>query len=116
MILINTRKDIGKIKDRFIQKYIENLFDRLIKEYSDCCANGNLEPIGAIYYVESSMNFESFESFGLSCPITENRFEFIEDIGNNYCNGCIVISNDIAINIISKKENFINYFGKVDVT
>ena len=106
MIVINTRNDIEKIKDRFIQKYIENLFDSLIKEYCNCCANGSLEPIGAIYYVTSYSDFERYQNFGLSSPINESRFEFIEDIGNDYCNGCIVINNDKCISIIGKTEFF----------
>lgn len=46
------------------------------------------------------------KSFGLSSKITESRFEWIDLIGNDFLDGCIVLNNDRAINIIGKAYYF----------
>ena len=52
------------------------------------------------------MDFDKFKEFHLSAPLSESRFEWIEDVGNGYVNGCVVIDNDTAINLVGKKELF----------
>ena len=47
-----------------------------------------------------------YQAIGLSVPITESRFEWIEEIGHGYSNGCIVLNNEKAINIIAKTALF----------
>ena len=44
--------------------------------------------------------------FGLSSKITESRFEWIDLIGNDFLDGCIVLDNDRAINIVGKADYF----------
>ena len=88
MIEIFTPDDILKIKDCYIAKYIKNLFTNLLTQTSDC----SLETVGG--------------SFGLSSKITESRFEWIDLIGNDFLDGCIVLDNDRAINIVGKADYF----------
>lgn len=115
MIVVNCKNDIQHIDDDNVRAFVDNLFDYIVNEYNGYCSNGNLETIGAIFVIESSDDFEEYTQFGLSSPITESRFEFVEDIGTGYYNLCIVIDNDKAINIISKTEDFMKYFGEVDI-
>ena len=100
MIEIFTPDDILKIKDCYIAKYIKNLFTNLLTQTSDC----SLETIGGIFYVEK--DFDDYKSFGLSSKIAESRFEWIDLIGNDFLDGCIVLDNDRAINIVGKADYF----------
>ena len=43
---------------------------------------------------------------GLSSPLNEKRFEYIDEIRNDYYNGLIVLDNDRCINLIGKKIFF----------
>lgn len=103
MIKITHKKDIQGVPDKAIIPYINMLFDILISTYPPNCS---LEAVGAIFFLESREDFMRFEEMGLSSPIREERFEWIDDIGKGYCNGCIVINNDCAINIIAKEKYF----------
>ena len=102
MIEIFTPDDILKIKDCYIAKYIKNLFTNLLTQTSDC----SLETVGGIFYVENEKDFDDYKSFGLSSKITESRFEWIDLIGNDFLDGCIVLDNDRAINIVGKADYF----------
>lgn len=103
MIIIKQIEDISRVRDNDIKPYITDYFKYLIKAY---CANDSIEAVGAIYYFENIDDFMEYQSIGLSAPITENRFEWIEEIGHGYSNGCIVLNNDKAINIIAKSTLF----------
>lgn len=103
MIIITTIEDISKIRDNAIKPYITDFFKYLINAY---CANDSIEAVGAIYYFENMNDFMEYQAIGLSSPITESRFEWIEEIGHGYSNGCIVLNNDKAINIIAKTGLF----------
>lgn len=103
MIIIKQIEDITRVRDNDIKPYITDYFKYLIKAY---CANDSIEDVGAIYYFESIDDFMEYQAIGLSVPITESRFEWIEEIGHGYSNGCIVLNNDKAINIIAKTALF----------
>ena len=98
MIEILTPDDVSKIKDCYIAEYIKNLLTNLLTQTSDCL----LETVGGIFYVENEKDFDNYKKFGLSSKITESRFEWIDLIGNDFLDGCIVLDNDRAINIVGK--------------
>lgn len=98
MIEILTPDDVSKIKDCYIAEYIKNL----LTQTSDC----SLETVGGIFYVENEKDFDNYKKFGLSSKITESRFEWINLIGNDFLDGCIVLDNDRAINIVGKADYF----------
>ena len=85
MIEILTPDDVSKIKDCYIAEYIKNLLTNLLTQTSDC----SLETVGGIFYVEN-----------------EKDFEWINLIGNDFLDGCIVLDNDKAINIVGKADYF----------
>lgn len=103
MIVITKYDDIAKIKDKKIIPYIESLVSDILKSHSLNCS---FETVGGIFFLESEKDFDNYKEFGLSSPLCEDRFEWIEEIGNGYSSGCIVINNDFAINIIGKTEFF----------
>lgn len=102
MIEILTPDDVSKIKDCYIAEYIKNLLTNLLTQASDC----SLETVGGIFYVENEKDFDNYKKFGLSSKITESRFEWIDLIGNDFLDGCIVLDNDRAINIVGKADYF----------
>ena len=103
MIKIICKEDIQRIPDKAIIPYINSYFDILISTYPPNCS---LEAVGAIFFLESKEDFKNLIEFGLSSPLMEERFEWIDGIGEGYSNGCIVLNNDFAINIIAKDEYF----------
>ncbi len=105
MIKVQELKDVKSIKDKFAHDYIKNLLEYLFKTYEV----DNIESFGAIFYIESTEDLLRYSDFYLSYPLSERRFEWVDDIGNGYVNGCIVIDNDRAINLIGKKEYFLEY-------
>lgn len=56
--------------------------------------------------MESTEDFKSFCNFGLSSPIIEERFEWFDTVDEEYSDGCIVLDNERAINIIGKTDFF----------
>lgn len=112
MIKIVKPKDLEQIQDMNILPYICNLLFHVLNEYAKFCPDLSIEDeIGAIFLLERATDWQLFEEMGLSSPITESRFEWIELIECGYCNGCIVIDNDKAINIIGKQEYFLKFKG-----
>lgn len=105
MIKLTDLHDLEKISALDIKSYIERLMTDILNQYDENCPDCSFESIGAIYFLEQSSDIQNYTEFGLSSPLCESRFECIEYIGD-YCNGCIVINNDFAINIIGKKEYF----------
>ena len=113
MLTITTLKDVEQVKSPYLAGYIRNLVEHLLKEYHNYCAD-SLEAIGAIFVLEDREDWNLYSEMGLSCPPSESRFEWIEDIGNGFCNGCIVLDNDRGIDIIGKQEHFYSlYEGSV---
>lgn len=105
MIKVQELKDVKGIKDKFAHDYIKKLLEYLCKTYEV----DNIESFGAIFYIESKEDLLRYSDFYLSSPLSEQRFEWVDDIGNGYVNGCVVIDNDRAINLIGKKEYFSEY-------
>ena len=106
---ITSREHLKEILDTDIYQYIQNLLEYYLKEYSQFCPDSSIEEIGAIFLLEQETDFSMYQEMGLSSPITESCFEWVETVEHGYCNGCIVIDNDRAINIIGKQE----YFNKL---
>ncbi|MCH5183003.1 MAG: hypothetical protein J1E00_02410 [Oscillospiraceae bacterium] len=107
MIKIVKPEDLQNISDTEVFPYIQNLLDSLLKEYAVYCPGSSIERIGAIFLLERAEDLELYAEMGLCSPIQQNSFEWIEDIGG-YCNGCIVLDTDRAINIIGKSTIFEN--------
>ena len=106
MVKITRLEHLEQVPEKEIVPYIKNLVEHILEEYKDYCANGSLETIGAIYFIDSKSDLDKHLDFGLSMPIDKSRFEWIEYVGNNFVNSCIVLDNDRAINIIGRKEYF----------
>ena len=106
VIRITCVKDLDSVTDTCIKKHIESQLKYLLNTYIEECSEGSIESIGAIFYVEKSSDFESYTKFGLSLPITEERFEYIELLEDGYCKGLIVIDNEKVIELIGKKSAF----------
>lgn len=107
MIKIVKAEDLQNIPYPEIIPYIHDLLNFYLKEYKNYCSDSSLTRIGAIYLLEQEKDWEKYSEMELPSPITPNCFEWIEDLGNGYCNGCIVIDCDRAANIIGKKEYFL---------
>lgn len=108
MIKITKPEDLEKIHDENIKPYIAALLGYILKEYSP---DSSTNEIGAIFLLESESDYVLsdyvlYEEMGLSMPLSEKRFEWIEPVEHDYYNGTIVIDNDRAINIIGRKEYF----------
>lgn len=106
MIKITCVKDLDSVADACIKKHIESQLNYLLNTYVEECSEGSIESIGAIFYVEKSSDFDKYIQFGLSSPITEERFEYIELLEGGYYKGLIVIDNEKVIEIIGNKSAF----------
>ena len=107
MVKITRLEHLEQVDELEIVPYIRKLLEYLLEEYKGYChPNASIESIGAIYLISSKSDLDKHLDFGLSMPINESRFEWIEYIGNNFVNSCIVLDNDRAINIIGRKEYF----------
>lgn len=106
MIKITRLEHLDQVPKKEIVPYIKKLLEHILKEYEEYCPNGSLETIGAIYFVDSKGDWDKYLDFGLSMPVDESRFEWIETIEHGFVDSCIVLDNDRAINLIGPKENF----------
>ena len=106
MVKITRLDHLEQVPEKEIVPHIKNLLEYLLEEYKEYCPNASIESIGAIYLISSKSDLDKHLDFGLSMPIDKSRFEWIEYIGNNFINSCIVLDNDRAINIIGRKEYF----------
>ena len=105
MIKITKLSDIHKVPLQY-QSHIQKHFNQIAFTYKEDSTTLDIESIGAIFFVSSSKDFEAYEAFGLSSPITEDRFEYIELITNDYYRGLIAINNEKIIEIIGNKNAF----------
>lgn len=105
MIKVQELKDLEGINDKYAHKYIKNLLEYLFKTYEV----DSIESFGAIFYIERKEDLLRYSDFYLSSSLSEQRFEWVDDIGNGYINGCVVLDNERAINLISQKEYFTDY-------
>ena len=106
MVKITRLEHLEQVPEKEIIPYIKNLLEHILEEYKEYCPNASIESIGAIYLISSKSDMDNHLDFGLSMPIDKSRFEWIEYVGNNFINSCIVLDNDRAINIIGRKEYF----------
>ena len=79
MVKITRLEHLEQVPEKEIVPYIKNLLEHILEEYKDYCANGSLETIGAIYYIDSKSDLNNHLEFGLSIPIDKSRFEFCLD-------------------------------------
>ena len=108
MVKIQQAKDLEKIRDDVALKYTSSLLKELFRTYEV----DTIEAFGAIYYIQTEADLSNHKTLGLSSPLNECRFEWIEDIGNGYVNGCIVIDNDTAVNLVGKQTIFRKYIAE----
>lgn len=107
MIKIANSDDLERITDNKIYPYLKSLFNHIITEYEEICSSDcSIERFGAIYFIESELDFNLYKQMGLSSPLNEKRFEYIDEVRNDYYNGLIVLDNDRCINLIGKKKFF----------
>lgn len=106
MIKITCKNDLSLVIDACIKKHIENQLNYLINTYKEECSEGSIESIGAIFYVENSSDFDDYTQFGLSSPVNEERFEYIEQITGGYFRGLIAIDNERIIEIYGEESVF----------
>ena len=109
MIKITNLKDIEKIDDTKISPYLKALTEHILFEYEEICSSESIEKFGAIFFIENTSDFDLYKEMGLSAPLSEKRFEYIDEIRDDYYNGLIILDNDRCINLIGRKE----YFNKL---
>lgn len=113
MIVISTLTDIPKIQNIYVRQHIEKLLKYLLNEYKEYCPNGSISSIGAIYFVEGGSELCNHKAFGLVNPLNESRFEIIEEIGEGFSHGIVVVSNDFAISIFSPTKVLDKHFERM---
>ena len=109
MIKIAKISDLNNITDTKILPYLKALVEHILFEYEEICCSDSIEKFGAIFFIENESDFDLHKEIGLSYPLTEKRFEYIDEIRGDYYNGLIVLDNERCINLIGKKE----YFSKL---
>lgn len=78
---------------------LKRLLEHLLTEYKDFCSD-SIEPIGAIFVLESKSDWESFS-------IGKDSFEWIVPLDNtDFKIGCINIDTDRSINIVAESSLF----------
>lgn len=112
MIKIVSTNELPNIENEVVRQYINKLLKWILVEYQDYCTDGTINSFGAFFILESANELEDYQTMGLSYPITKDSYEWIDNIDDDYCNMCVVIDSDKAINIISKTEMIRNYFER----
>ena len=110
MIKIAKISDLDNITDTKILPYLKALIEHVLFEYEEICRSDSIERFGVIFFIEDEADFDLHKEMGLSSPITEKRFEYIDVIRENYYNGLIILDNERCINLIGQKCHFINYW------
>lgn len=103
MIKILNLQDIDKIPEKTVVPYVYSLMKHILNAYD---SNSSIESVGAVYFMENENDLNNYQDLGLHGPIQEEIFEYICPINEDYSDGCIVINNDFAINIIARTEYF----------
>ncbi len=109
MIKIAKISDLDNITETKILPYLKALINHILSEYKEICCSDSIEKFGAIFFIENTSDFDLYKEMGLSSPLNEKRFEYIDEIRDDYYNGLIVLDNERCINLIGKKE----YFSKL---
>ena len=105
MIKIATKADLEKISDPTILPYLTDLVNHIFCEYN-LSPDASIEEIGAVFVLEQESDWELYKDMGLSLPIKESRFEWIENVAPGYCGGIVLINNEKCVNILGKQEYF----------
>ncbi len=106
MVKITRLEHLEQVPEKEIVPHIKNILDHILKEYKDYCPNGSIEAIGAIFFITSKEKLANHSAFGLLNPLEESLIEWKTPIEQGFVNVCIVLDNDVAINIIGKEEYF----------
>ncbi|MBQ3100303.1 MAG: hypothetical protein IJC50_04855 [Clostridia bacterium] len=103
MIKILSTYDLLKIEDTVLREHVEGI----VNDIMNYNAVDSLESVGAIFVLESADEPLNPSLFGLSLPLKEPRFEWIDTFHyGKYMDGVIVIDNSKSISIIGKAEYF----------
>ena len=130
MVKVTCIKDLENISDSGAKYIAKTELNRLLTSYQI----DNISCFGSIFVIENSLEFEQFETMGLSEPINQN-FEFVDTIKVKQCNrediflfGCILICDDIGADILVNiqaltneqlrrfKSNIINQEYELEIT
>ena len=111
MIIVHTMQEVNNIPVKSVIPYVRSLITNILNAYS---SNGSIETVGAVYFLEGvddvrnyqALGLHEYQALGLHEPIAEEVFEYIFPINEEYSDGCIVINNDYAINLIAKSKYF----------
>ena len=103
MIIVRTMQEVDNIPVKSVVPYVRSLITNILNAYS---SNGSIETVGAVYFLEGENDVRNYQALGLHEPIAEELFEYIFPINDEYSDGCIVINNDFAINLIAKSKYF----------
>ena len=103
MIIVRTMQEVDNIPVKSVVPYVRSLITNILNAYS---SNGSIETVGAVYFLEGEDDVRNYQALGLHEPISEELFEYIFPINEEYSDGCIVINNDYAINLIAKSKYF----------
>lgn len=103
MIIVRTIQEVDNIPVKSVIPYVRSLITNILNAYS---SNGSIETVGAVYFLEDQDDVRNYQSLGLHEPVAEELFEYIYPINEEYSDGCIVINNDYAINLIAKTKYF----------
>lgn len=106
MIKIAKISDLDNITDTKILPYLKALVEHVLSEYEEICCSDSIEKFGAIFFIENTSDFDLYKEMGLSAPLTEKRFEYIDEIREDYYNGLIILDNERCINLIGQKFHF----------
>lgn len=102
MIKLNNINDLELVTNSCIKNHIQSQLKYLLS----ICNSDSIESLGSIFVVEHPSDLDDYSQYGLSSPITEERFEWIEKISDEYFRGLIVINNSKAIELIGSKSVF----------
>ena len=103
MIIVRTMQEVDNIPVKSVIPYVRSLITNILNAYS---SNGSIETVGAVYFLEGEDDVRNYQALGLHEPIEGEVFEYIFPINDEYSDGCIVINNDFAINLIAKTKYF----------
>lgn len=106
MVKITCIEDLDNISDSGAKYIAEKELQQLLSLYEI----DNISCFGSIFLIEDSAEFDNYSAMGLAEPIIGN-FEFTEKYIFKKCNrediylfGCIVICDDLAVDILVNKN------------
>lgn len=104
MIRITKSEDLKQLSSHpKISKYIADLLNRLISEYSEYCPDRSIARIGAILFLEDLKDFWDYKAIGLYQELSSESFEWQTSF-EEYLISCLVIDNDYSVDLVCTKE------------